>query len=227
MIKGHWQLALIVAVVFAFWSTPLITPLKILIVFFHEISHGLAAYFTGGSIESITFSTGQGGAAWTRGGNIFIVLSAGYVGSLLIGVLIFFIALKTKLDRVLMAGLGIGLLVITMLYVRDGFAIGFAVISGVTMLLCARFLGEAANDLVLRIIGLSSMIYVPYDIFDDTILRSGERSDAFMLAERFGGTAMIWGGIWLLVSLAVIAGSVRYGLGKSSNIVLFNRQKQQ
>ena len=59
---------------------------------------------------------------------------------------------------------------------------------------------------------------MPYDIFDDTIARSGARSDAYMLAETYGGSTMIWGGIWLILSIVVIGASVRYGFGPASNI---------
>jgi hypothetical protein len=62
------------------------------------------------------------------------------------------------------------------------------------------------------------MIYVPFDIFSDTIARSGIRSDAYMLAERFGGATVMWGGLWLVISLAVIGACLRYGLGERSNI---------
>ena len=64
------------------------------------------------------------------------------------------------------------------------------------------------------------MIYVPLDIFDDTIRRAYLRSDARILSEMFGGTTVMWGALWLLISLAVIAATLRYGLGPSSNITL-------
>ncbi|MEL6840809.1 MAG: M50 family metallopeptidase, partial [Pseudomonadota bacterium] len=102
--------------------------------------------------------------------------------------------------------------------IRDLFALFFTIGTGVAMLVMARFLGHAANDLALRVMGLSSMIYVPYDIFSDTIARSNLRSDARMLAEEFGGTTMMWGGLWLVLSLIVIGWCLRYGLGTSSNI---------
>ena len=34
------------------WNTPVVAPLKIFVVLLHEISHGVAAVLTGGSIES-------------------------------------------------------------------------------------------------------------------------------------------------------------------------------
>jgi len=103
LLRGHWQLLLILAVIFALWATPVIIPLKILIVFMHEVSHGLAAILTGGEIESLSISIKQGGQAVTRGGNGFIITSAGYPGSLLIGIFIFLLALKSRFDRLLMA----------------------------------------------------------------------------------------------------------------------------
>ena len=220
LIKGHWQLLLLTAAVFAFWQTPVVVPLKILIVFFHEASHAIATVLTGGEVISLSISADQGGAVWSRGGNRFLTLTAGYLGSLLIGVGLLIAATRTKADRAIMAGCGIIMLIIAALYVRDSFALSFVIGAGIVMLAMARFLGHAANDMVLRVIGLSSMIYVPFDIFSDTIARFGLRSDARMLAEEFGGTTMIWGGLWLMLSLIVIGCCLRYGLGRRSNLTM-------
>ena len=86
------------------------------------------------------------------------------------------------------------------------------------MLAIARFLPRDYSDLILRVIGLASMIYVPYDIFSDTIQRSYLQSDARMLAEEFGGPTMMWGALWIVLSLCVLALCLRYGLGADSNI---------
>ncbi len=217
-LRGHWQLLLLTGLVFALWQTPVSTPLKILIVFLHEVSHGLAAVATGGKIEAITVSLQQGGLTTTRGGSLFAILSAGYLGSLVLGVVILLVALRTHLDRALMAALGVAMVVITAFYIRDWFAFGFGMGTGAVMLGIARFLPRDVNDLILRLIGLTSLIYVPYDIFDDTIRRASESSDAFMLADRFGGATMMWGGLWLGISAVVIVASLRWGLGEASNI---------
>ena len=55
-LKSHWQLLAIIAVVFALWQTPVVVPLKILVVFLHELSHAVAAWLTGGSVEQISIS---------------------------------------------------------------------------------------------------------------------------------------------------------------------------
>ena len=196
------------------------TPLKILIVFLHEFSHAAATVLTGGEVVSLTISPNQGGMVISRGGSRFVTLSAGYLGSLSIGVVLLIAALRTSADRVVIAGLGLLTLLVTALYVRDGFALSFGVALGIGLLVLARYFGHAVNDLALRVVGLTSMIYVPYDIFSDTILRSSLRSDARMLAEEVGGATVLWGGLWLIVSLGVIGLCLRYGLGRDSNIAL-------
>lgn len=218
ILRGHWQLIVVTALVFLLWKTPVVLPLKILVVFMHELSHGLAAILTGGTIERISLSILEGGHAITRGGSRFAILSAGYLGSLLIGMALLMIALRTRADRIVLGLFGGVTLAVTALYIRDPFPLVFCSITGLAMLAVAFYLDRPVNDMVLRIIGLTSVIYVPYDIFDDTIARSGLRSDAYMLSEQFGGPTMFWGGLWLVLSLVAIALCVRYGIGEDSNL---------
>ena len=91
------------------------------------------------------------------------------------------------------------------------------------MLMASRYLSLDINDMILRTIGISSMIYAPIDIFDDTIRRAHLRSDARILAEQVGGSTLFWGGLWLLISLGVIALTLRYGLPRNSNIALHQK----
>lgn len=200
----HWQMLALVAVLFALWQTPVALPLKLLVVLFHELAHGLAAVLTGGSIVSLTVTPDQGGLAVTRGGSRFVVLSAGYLGSLLIGLGLFAAALRSQADRAVLGALGVVLLAVALLYIRAPFALVFCLAAGGLMLAGARFLPVRLADLCLRVIGLASMIYVPWDILSDTILRAGERSDARMLAEEIGGATLFWGGLWLAASLATL-----------------------
>jgi hypothetical protein len=218
VLKGHWQLILITALVFLLWSTPVAVPLKILVVFLHELSHAVTILMTGGSVESFSISSQQGGVVVGRGGNRFLSLSAGYLGSLALGMALLILALRTRADRAVLAGFGGVMCLVAVLYIRDPFALVFSIGTGAAMIAAAWYLRPDASDLVLRVIGLTSMIYVPFDIFDDTIRRSGARSDAFMLAEEFGGSAMLWGGIWLVLSCLVIVLCLRYWLGADSNL---------
>lgn len=224
-LRGHWQLLALSVVIFALWQTPVVLPLKILVVFLHELSHAIVGILTGGSVVEIGLSPDQGGHVLIRGGSRFWSLTAGYLGSLLIGVGLLLVALRTRMDRVVLGALGAVMLLVTLLYVRGWFAFGFAGATGAALLATARFLPRNVSDLALRVIGLSSLIYVPYDILSDTILRAELRSDARMLAEEIGGTTMMWGGVWFVVSLLVIWACLRHGLGADSNLH-FGRNKR-
>jgi hypothetical protein len=217
-LKNHWQLLILMALIFTFWRSAPLQPLRVLIVFLHEFSHAAAITLTGGEVVSFTINAQEGGQVMSRGGSRFIGLTAGYLGSLLIGVAFLLIAVRSTWDRIALGVFGAVLLAIAALYIRDLYALTFTIIAGAAMLAIARFLPAQVNDLILRIIGLSSMIYVPFDIFSDTIARSSLRSDARMLAEEFGGTTMMWGILWLIISLVIIASSLRSCLGTSSNL---------
>lgn len=217
---NHWQLLCLTLLITLLWNTNVLLPLRILTVFLHELSHALAAIVTGGKVLSLSISPNEGGLVTTRGGSPFWITSAGYLGSLLIGALLFVLALRTIWDRAILAMFGILTLLVAAFYVRDLFAFGFTLATGAAMLLSSRFLSVEINDMILRTIGVSSMIYAPLDIFDDTIRRAHLRSDARILAEQVGGSTMLWGGLWLLISVAVIAITLRYGLPQNSNITL-------
>ncbi len=223
-IANHWQLLCLTIVIALLWNTDFVLPLRILTVFLHEFSHAAATLLTGGEVVSLTISANEGGVVTSRGGSRFVIASAGYLGSLLIGASVFVLALRTHWDRAILALFGVVTLLVAALFIRDLFALIFTVSTGILMLLASRSFSLDINDMILRTIGISSMIYVPLDIFDDTIRRSYLRSDARILAEEFGGTTVIWGSLWLLISLAVIWATLRYGLGSKSNVALRLKQ---
>jgi len=81
-------LPLALAVVFVLlFDSIVVYPFRLFVVFLHEVGHGTAAVLTGGRIVSIGISPDEGGVCVTRGGIRFVVLNAGYLGSLLFGAL--------------------------------------------------------------------------------------------------------------------------------------------
>ncbi|MCU0291385.1 MAG: M50 family metallopeptidase [Thermoanaerobaculaceae bacterium] len=201
-------LAALVVPVALLWSTPIVWPLKILVVFFHELSHGLAAILTGGRIARIEVVAAQGGVCWTMGGNQFLTLTAGYLGSLAWGAGVLLAATGSKRDRAVSIGLGSIVLAATVLWVRPvlSFGFGFHLLAGGALVLFGWLLPDAFNDIVLKVFGVTSCLYVIPDIYSDTIARSHLRSDARMLAEMTHIPTVIWGGLWILIALAVCGG---------------------
>ncbi len=202
--KQSLFLVIVLIAIFFLWNNIILYPLKVLVVFFHESSHALMTVLTGGKVETLVVNANQGGYVVSRGGSRFITLSAGYLGSLVWGALIYLIAVRTRKDKTAMALLGGIIVGIALLFGGNLFGIGFCLLSGVIMISLGFKASEKINDFILRLIGLTNMIYVPLDIYSDTISRSHLRSDARMLAEEFGGATLIWGGLWLVISVVII-----------------------
>ena len=198
--------AVFFAAIWFLWDTPAIYPLKIFVVMLHEISHGLVAVGTGGSIERIVLDPAQGGACYCPGGNAFLTLSAGYLGSLLWGVGLVSAAQSSRVsNRFLVAAVGLAVLVLTALYVRNGFGLLFGLGFGATLFAAGRRLGPGANRVILTTLGLTSCLYAILDIKSDILDRPHLESDAAMLGQLTSTPTVLWGVIWTAVALAVVA----------------------
>lgn len=80
-----------------FWNDSWIQPFKIIVVFFHEISHAMGAILTGGTVESIRIFWDESGYTVTKGGNFLVIASAGYLGCTIWGSSMLLVSLSGKL----------------------------------------------------------------------------------------------------------------------------------
>lgn len=185
------------------WDTPFLLPLKILVVFFHELSHGLMAIVTGGEIVEIAVVEQQGGLCRTIDGNRFLILSAGYLGSLCWGGLLLVLAARTRIDRIVSVLVGLVLVGSTVVWVRPVGSFGYLFGTGVGIALVAvgHFLSSRINDFLLRIIGLTSCLYAILDIKSDILDRPELISDATMLSQEFGLPTIFWGTLWVIIAI--------------------------
>lgn len=188
------------------WNTPVVYPLKIFVVMLHEISHGIASIATGGSIDKIVLDPYQGGACYCGGGNAFLTLSAGYLGSLIWGVVLLAATNSRRIPtQTLVFGVGALVVLLTALYVRNGFGLAFGLAFGGTMMIAGRKLGPSASRVLMTALGLTSCLYAILDIKSDVLDRPHLESDAAMLAELTGVPTMTWGVIWIGVAVVVSA----------------------
>jgi hypothetical protein len=220
-----FYLIILLGLIIYFWDRTLLYPFKLLVIFFHETSHALATILTGGEVKDFVVIQQQGGYVVSEGGNRFTILNSGYLGSLLWGLIIYIIAIKNKFNKKLMIALGIVIGLITLIFVRNLFAVLFGLIITAAMILIGIYVPDKINNFILRLIGLTSMIYVPLDIVSDTIYRSHLKSDASMLADEIGGYTIIWGGIWLIISLTVLFFCLRWTLIKGFSKTIKIAQK--
>jgi len=198
-------------VLWTLWDTALIYPLKIFVVLLHEVSHAAAAVATGGTVERILLDVHQGGATYTRGGNGFITLSAGYLGSLLWGVLFIILGFSRWLrPRWIVGGVGGAVLLLTLFLVRGFFGFGFGLLFAGGLMASARYLGQGVNRVLLLGLGLTSALYAILDIKSDVLDRPHLPSDAAMLAEMTGIPTVAWGFLWIGICLLVCAWLLRW-----------------
>lgn len=203
LFKRYLALLLIFIVIVLLWNTQFVYPIKIFVVFMHEVSHGLAAVATGGRIVEIQINPQQGGHALTQGGSRFWTLTAGYLGSLLWGGIILLAAARTRFDKAISILIGLGMIVISIGFGESMFTYLFGIGFGVALLAIGFFLPETFNDWTLRVIGVTSCLYAILDIKSDVLDRSHLRSDARMLSELTGIPTEVWGGAWILIAIGL------------------------
>jgi hypothetical protein len=187
-----------------FWWSPVVYPLKVFVVFLHEISHGMASIATGGSIQQITLDPRLGGTCSCPGGNAFLTLSAGYLGSLAWGGIILELGRwAPQRPDWIVRSLGLLVAILTVLYVRGGFGIAFGLLFGVALILIALRLSRQVNRTLLTALGLTSCLYAVLDIKGDILDHPERPSDAHMLAELTGVPTVAWGILWIGAALIV------------------------
>ena len=214
-----WLTAVYVTVVLA-WETAAVYPLRILVVYLHEISHGIAAYATGGEVEMLHVFAEEGGSCHSRGGNRFLILSSGYLGSMLVGAMILLVATRTKASRFVAASLGLLLMVAAAWYVpmdRNAFGklFGMGVGAGIAALSMAPPLWSRA---ALSIIGLTSCLYAIVDIRNDVLMGSQSQSDAAQIAAITSVPAFVWGVLWIFLSLCVSTVAVKWSVVRPPDV---------
>jgi len=199
-----WLIAIFIPAL-ALWNTPVIFPLRTLVVFFHEMSHGLAAVLTGGSIVEIQVTPGGGGLCITQGGWTIPIYSAGYLGSMVWGGALLVLASRTRFDRFVAGSVGVLLVVVTVIWVRPFLGGGFLFggTAGLALVAVGVWLPGYVNEFLLKVIGLTSCLFAFVDVRALFTHGTGHVSDATLLAERTWLPAWAWAAIWMTLSLLV------------------------
>jgi hypothetical protein len=192
------------------WPTPVVYPLKIFVVLLHETSHALAALATGGRVDRIVLSMDEGGATYVRGGSPFLMLSAGYLGSLFWGLVLLEAArARNRWLRVIVSLVGGVLMAIALLFVRNLFGLLFSLAFGAVLIFAAQRLQPRSNARLLTGLGLTSALYALLDIRSDILQRPELESDAHMLSQLTGIPTLVWGFAWAAIAIGASAFALR------------------
>jgi hypothetical protein len=198
-----------------FWTTWPLWPFRLLVVLMHESSHAAATLLVGGSVERIQVKPNEAGltlgrivpSVWRQ----IVVSSAGYVGSTVSGCVLLWTAARSRTGRWPLLALAAWTGLVAVLWVRDGFTLLFVGGAALALGMVARYGPSLLRRALLVFLATFSVSYALYDIKDD-LLHFGSRgpSDAEALARVTFIPAMVWGIGWGLLSLGIVALTLRH-----------------
>lgn len=164
-----------------FMNTAVVKPMKLIAIFMHEMGHASAAWLTGGKVDKIEVWQNEGGVTNFRNGWKPAIIPAGYVGvSFWGGVLV---ALSgSKMGATVASGIFIFALLVCLRYSPNKLlvwlCVGFIIVT-----LAATLVEWLLFDPFLQFVTLFYGVFVGWygimDIWDDTISRTVEGSDAY------------------------------------------------
>lgn len=194
--------AVFVGIVFAAFIVSFIPfvgiPFSWMMTFFHEISHGIAALVTGGSVNLIELNLDGSGLCSYSGGIRFIVAIAGYLGAVLCGMAIYMSASsmnKNRADHIAMF-LTVLVVVSAVLWARDLITWIIMIIMSVVLISVVKLKNSVVDQFLMKFIGiyvLLDAVRAPLHLLDGRSI--GDGAD---LAEITFIPEIVWVVFWLL-----------------------------
>ncbi|MGK9477612.1 M50 family metallopeptidase [Melioribacter sp. OK-6-Me] len=182
-----------------FWNTKIIYPIKLSLILFHEASHALAAYVTGGKVIGIELNRDLSGGCIIENGNDLIIALSGYPGSYTIAIILFFSAYNNKLKTITEFGIPAALIFITANFINNSLISIIVLFIAVSFFIVVRFTPSIFSNLFFKITGLIGLIYVVDDILSDYSQDNLMQSDVALLSYLSGIPRLVWIIIWILI----------------------------
>lgn len=203
-------------VIFAVWNIPavrnLINPLKLFTIGWHELCHIIAAVLTGGTILQVSIDPNAGGCTKVEGGYPPLILSAGYIGSTLLGGTFVLAGFDTLISKIMSWVIGFGMIV-PLALVRDKLTIVLTILYE-GLLIGFWFVDHAqALRWYCLFVGVMHIYYCVWDIADDKYFRKINDSDATQFGLMFPSIpGHVWAVFWILFETGVLIAFILLGV---------------
>ena len=187
-----------------YWGKLAIYPITQFVTFLHEFGHALGAIITGGEVLNLQVSQDGSGFTRTAGGSRAIVLMGGYLGSAILGNLLFFVGAKMEKFAEWV------LYLVSAMMIFSGFFWFNSIYTTGLLSAFAVFLFVIAaktnwDSEILMFLGLASILYIIEDF------NVGPRSDLEKYAELLVFIpANVWMYIWLVVAVLLTGLNLRF-----------------
>ena len=199
----------LMGLVFYLWTSPVIHPVKIMVVLFHEMSHGIMALASGGQVQSIVVTADEGGSCVTVGGIGVLIVSAGYLGSMFFGGLLLYLSKVRGSVPIVYSLLTLLITAAICTVLHDPYTRAFATGLAGTFICLGLLAPNFIGVLVLRLLGTVSCLYSLIDIYHDVLAENEGahlvQNDATAFARMTGIPATTVGAMWLAASAIFFA----------------------
>jgi len=192
-----------------FWESPLLTPVKLLVVMGHESGHAVATLLAGGQVQRVVLSADQSGACLSAlppgSWRTILVYSAGYVGSAIAGAVLLLLAFRFQMARGVLGAYAVWLAAVALLVAGSPFTVVFCLGMAALLGAAARWLPLLGVRLLVLFLATFTGLYALFDLRDD-LWNSAVRaqSDAALLAAQTPVPALLWAGLWSLLSIVIL-----------------------
>jgi hypothetical protein len=209
--KTHENLIilLLITVSFFFWHSVILFPIKLVSVIFHEFSHTIGVFCSGGYLLSVQITNDLGGITNSKNANEVIVLLCGYTGSVIFGILTYIFAIKQKYAKFYLTAVALIFLSFAIFFIKNNFGIISSIAIALFFICLLLIKNRQVFGIILKIIALLNISYVINDVIYDTFLTTNLYSDAVRLEQLTGANDWVWGAIWILFALCVLFFIVR------------------
>jgi hypothetical protein len=203
-------------VVLAIWLLPIPNPVKLLAVTFHEVSHGVAALLTGGRVFGFAIAPSGAGVTMGIGGNMLLILIAGYIGSCLWGAALYYVSCKWNPKHAMMTLVAVVFGSATLGWANSQTA--FFGLGSLVMMLFLFKTREFVQVFFVRLVGSACCLYAPLEILGEVVRFGGAPSvlgeetatDVSQLSQYLGLHAAIVAVTILIIQVAILALLVRW-----------------
>lgn len=172
-------------------------PVTLLVTILHEFGHALGAILSGGSVEGLQINPDGSGYTITRGGSPGLVLVGGYLGSAILGNVLFRIGAKHhRLAQGTLITMAVLMALIGLIWFESFISTGILWAFAASLVFFA--LKTTWDQDVLMFLGMAAVLYIIQDF------NVGPSSDLAMYEKVVGlFPAQIWMYIWLAVAVVL------------------------
>lgn len=175
------------------YGRKILYPITLLVTFLHELGHALGALVTGGQVVSVQINSDGSGLTMTKGGFRSVILMGGYIGSAMLGNLLFYIGTRKKLTaQIGLNALSVIMIIVGIIWFDGLFTTGLLMVFALLLFFIAH--KTSLGKEVMMFLGLACLFHIVQDF------RVGPGSDLEMYAEIFVVIPKVaWMYIWLAV----------------------------